>query len=140
MQKLCFYYEQQGDKVIEIKGMSSRLPFFIDTYDKIYVSCIFTYNKHFCKKWEGIDIAEIGGSGYSVTKKLLPEIEKVNPRRNIGFMTRGCIRNCPWCIVQQKEGKIHVTGDIYDIWDGKSKVITILDNNILGLPKQFFKI
>jgi len=136
LQKLQFYYEQQGDKVCCIRD-KSLLP-FVDVYDKIYVSCVFDYNKHRCKKWEGI--AEIGGSGYSVTKKLPPEIEKVKPRRNIGFTTRGCVRNCSWCIVQQKEGKIRVTGDIYDIWDGKAKTITLLDNNILGLPKQFFKL
>jgi len=137
LQKLQFYYEQKGNKVIQIKD-SSLLPLFIDSYDKIYVSCIFTYNKHFCKKWKGL--AEIGGSGYNVSKKLPMKIEKVKPRKNIGFTTRGCIRNCSWCIVQQKEGKCRVIGDIYDIWDGKAKIITLLDNNILGLPRQFFKI
>ena len=138
LQKLRFYYEQRDDKVIQIRDKSAGVLPFIETYDKIYVSCIFTYYKHFCKKWEGI--AEIGGSGYSVTKKLPAKIEQVKPRKNIGFTTRGCVRNCSWCIVQQKEGKVRVTGDIYDIWDGKAKTITILDNNILGLPKQFYKL
>ena len=31
-------------------------------------------------------------------------------------------------------------GDIYDIWDGKSKTLTIMDNNILGKPDHFKKI
>ncbi|GAG88608.1 unnamed protein product, partial [marine sediment metagenome] len=29
------------------------------------------------------------------------------------------------------------SGDIYDLWDGKSKKIVLYDNNILGLPKHF---
>lgn len=136
LQKLQFYHEQQGDKVYQIKD-EQLLP-FIDVYDKIYVSCVFDYNKCRCKKWRGI--AEIGGSGYSLKKCLPVKIEKVKPKKNIGFTTRGCIRNCPWCIVQRKEGKIRVVGDIYDIWDGHAKTVTLLDNNILGLPDQFFKI
>jgi len=137
LQKLQFYYKKRGDKVIQIKD-KSVLPLFVNDYDKIYVSCIFDYNKHFCRKWEGI--AEIGGSGYNITKKLPLKIERIKPRKNIGFTTRGCVRDCSWCIVQQKEGQCQITGDIYDIWDGKAKIITLLDNNILGLPEQFFKI
>lgn len=42
--------------------------------------------------------------------------------------------------VLKKEGKITVVGDIYDIWDGKTKEIELLDNNIMGLPTHFEKI
>ena len=38
------------------------------------------------------------------------------------------------------EGKIRIVGDIYDIWDGESKEIVLLDNNILGLPDHFKRI
>jgi len=74
-------------------------------------------------------------------KKQLPAvIEKIKPKMNFGFTTRGCIRNCPWCIVPQKEGKLSIVGDVYDLWDGKSKDIIIMDNNILAAPEHFFKI
>ena len=136
LQKLRFYHEQQGDKVYQIKD-TSNLP-FVDVYDKIYVACVFDYHKNRCRKWRGI--AEIGGSGYSLKKCLPAKIERVKPKLNIGFATRGCIRNCPWCIVQQKEGKMRVVGDIYDIWDGKTREIMLLDNNILALPEHFFKV
>jgi hypothetical protein len=136
LQKLRFYHEQQGDRVSQIKD-ESLLP-FIDAYNKIYVSCVFDYHKYRCRKWRGI--AEIGGSGYSLKKCLPAKIEEVKPKKNIGFATRGCIRNCPWCIVQQKEGKMRVVGDVYDIWDGKTREIMLLDNNILALPEQFFKV
>jgi len=109
-----------------------------DIADRIYVSCIFTKNKWKCEEWKGI--AEIGGTGYDIKKTLPDKIEQVKPRINWGFTTRGCIRKCPFCFVPEKEGMIHSVGDIYDIWDGKSKDITIMDNNILGLPDHFKKI
>jgi len=138
LEKLRVYYERKGDKVTKVKDESARILPFIDGYNKIYVSCVFDYNKHFCKKWEGI--ANIGGSGYSLKKCLPVKIEQIKPKINFGFTTRGCIRNCYFCIVPEKEGGIHVVGDIYDLWDGEGKDITLLDNNILAAPEHFFKI
>lgn len=136
LEKLRVYHEQQGDKVTKIKD-KSLLP-FVDVYNKIYVSCVFDYNKHRCRKWRGI--GEVGGSGYSLKKCLPNKIEKIKPKINLGFTTRGCIRNCPFCIVPRKEGKIHPVGDIYDLWDGQAKDIILMDNNILAAPEHFFKI
>lgn len=137
--KITKYHKDKGDDLLQIKDNDPvRLPLHTSWAEKIYVSCVFDYNKRFCKKWEGI--AEIGGSGYSLVKKLPPEIEEIKPRINLGFATRGCIRNCYFCIVRKKEGKIKAVADIYDIWDGVSKEIILLDNNILALPKHFFKI
>ena len=45
----------------------------------------------------------------------------------MGFTTRGCIRNCSFCVVPQKEGKIKVEGDF-----GSLKAVT---NNI-PLPEN----
>jgi len=111
------------------------MPIMASQCDKVYVSCIFSWNKNLCRQWEGI--AEIGGSGYDITKTLSKQIEDVKPHINWGFTTRGCIRNCSFCIVPQKEGKIRDVGDLLDLWDGKAKQITLLDNNILGLPNHF---
>lgn len=127
--KIEKYHKDRGDEVFW------DFPLMRNEMDKIYVSCVFDWNKDKCNDWEGI--AEIGGSGYSLTKTLPEEIEKVKPKINLGFTTRGCIRNCYFCIVPKKEGMIKVEGDIYDLWDGKSKEVTILDNNILALPEHF---
>ena len=138
LEKLRVYHKVQNDEVSLIKDTSSFLPLFVHNYDKIYVSCVFDYNKHLCKKWEGI--AEIGGSGYNLKKRLPPEVEQIKPKMNFGFTTRGCIRNCYFCIVPKKEGKIRIVGDVYDLWDGKAKDVLIMDNNILAAPEHFFKI
>lgn len=129
LKKIEKYYIDNGDEVIW------DMPLFRGIADKIYVSCIFDWNKDKCNEWEGI--AEIGGSGYSLEKGLPKEIEEIKPRINLGFTTRGCIRNCSFCIVPKKEGNIRAVGDIYDLWDGGSKDIVILDNNIFALPEHF---
>jgi len=138
LEKLRVYYERKGDKVTKIRDESARILPFVNCYNKIYVSCVFDYNKHSCKKWEGV--ADIGGSGYDLRKCLPAKIERIKPKMNFGFTTRGCIRNCSWCIVPRKEGWIRPVGDVYDIWDGQGRSIVLMDNNILALPKHFLKI
>lgn len=132
LKKIERFHLDRGDEVF------FDLPMYRNIADKIYVSCVFSENKSKCAEWEGT--ALIGGTGYDISVRLPLEIENVKPKINWGFTTRGCIRKCPFCVVPKKEGKIKVVGDIYDIWDGKAKEITLMDNNILALPVHFKKI
>lgn len=125
--KIAKYHEDKGNEVIY------DLP--IMKVDKTYVSCIFTKNKYKTEQWQGK--AEIGGSGYDLITELPPEIENIKPHINLGFTTRGCIRNCKFCIVPKKEGGIRIVGDLLDLWDNKTRDIIVLDNNILALPEHF---
>jgi len=109
----------------------------IEFADKVYVSCVFAINKDKCKPYEQDARCVIGGSGYDIDTKLPEEIEGIKPRINLGFTSRGCIRNCKFCIVPRKEGRVRATNDLMDLWDGKSKNITLLDNNLLALPDHF---
>lgn len=52
----------------------------------------------------------------------------------IGFTSRGCIRNCGFCPVPEKEGKFHQVGEIKDLINSKSNVIILLDNNLTADP------
>lgn len=52
----------------------------------------------------------------------------------IGFTTRGCVRTCSFCMVPRKEGKLHSVGEIRDIINPRSNVITLLDNNLTADP------
>lgn len=134
LKKIEKYHLDKGDEVIW------NLEIFKFNVDRIYVSCVFDWNKNKCKEWEYFvekGIAIIGGSGYDLTTELPPEIESVKPRINLGFTTRGCIRNCSFCVVPKKEGKLKIVGDLLDLWDGKSKEVVLLDNNILALPEHF---
>lgn len=132
LKKVEKYYLDNGDEVIW------DMPIMAELVDKVYVSCIFPRNKQ--RATTIYPKAIIGGSGYDLHIKLPPEIEAMKPRINWGFTTRGCIRKCPFCFVPEMEGYIHIVGDIYDIWDGQSHEIYIMDNNILALPEHFKKI
>jgi len=130
LEKIALYHKD--DEVIW------DLPFMLQEVDKVYASCIFTKNKYQVDNYVGLrpDVMA-GGTGYNMTIKLPPEIEAMKPKINYGFTSRGCIRKCPFCMVWQSEGYIKAVGDIYDIWDGKAKAITLLDNNILAVPSHF---
>lgn len=138
LEKIKLYHTLKGDEVDECR----ELNMFGSNYDKIYVSCIFTKNREKALEFKHFfgDKVEIGGTGYDLEKTLPKEIDEMKPKINIGFTTRGCIRNCYFCFVPKKEGNLRVVGDIYDFWDTKSKEITILDNNILPLREHFRKI
>lgn len=128
IEKIKKYYIN-GDYIVE-----KYIPLLKKSYEKIYVSSIFTFTK---KPIEYLTNNTIfGGSGFDLITSLPDEIEKVKPHLNFGFTTRGCNRKCEWCIVPRKEGKIKIIGDLLDLWDGKSNEIKLLDNNILFLPEH----
>jgi hypothetical protein len=131
LKKIEKYHLDLGDEVVW------NLPLYRQLADQVYVSCIFNKIKDRCFDYEDDPKCLIGGSGYDLKVELPNEIEEVKPHINLGFTTRGCIRNCYFCIVPQKEGKVHIYNDIYDIWDGVSKEIILMDNNILALPNHF---
>lgn len=132
--KLEMWHRQQGDQLFDMAVMPNSI-------DIAYASCIFTKNKQRVQNESKLYTNFIaGGTGFDPKKKLLPEVEAMKPKINLGFTTRGCFRRCPFCLVWVAEGNLIAVGDIYDIWDRKSKYITLLDNNILGLPQHFEKI
>lgn len=56
----------------------------------------------------------------------------------IGFLSRGCIRNCPWCVVPRKEGSLRKYDDIERIHQGR-KHLVLMDNNFLANDFEFIK-
>jgi hypothetical protein len=129
IEKLRLYHQLSGDNVEDYNNFNQ--------YDLVYVSKIFSYTKDYpCII--NADKIIFGGTGYDVKSCLPFVIENMHPKINIGFTSRGCIRNCDFCIVKEKEGDFRIIGDIYDFWDGMSDIVTILDNNILA-DKIHFK-
>lgn len=131
LMKISAWHKAQGDDVEWWVGL--------DHYDRVYMSKVFTFTPD-------IDIAinadEVirGGTGYKDYRSLPDEVEAMFPdysihpnfKQAIGFLTRGCIRNCPWCIVPRKEGKIHAAATWQEIKRPDSKEIVFLDNNVLA--------
>lgn len=87
-----------------------------------------------------------GGSGYDLTKKLPEEIERRKPdwslwpwwAKDIGYSTRGCIRNCAFCNVREKDGNLRVVAEFADLTTGRSELI-LYDSNIVAAPLDHFK-
>lgn len=113
LMKLAKWHEDKGDDVTILDISNFK-------FDRIYGSKIF-----------------IGGSGYDMKSELPPDIEAQVPDyekfgidHSIGFTSRGCIRDCGFCIVKEKEGKFK---DVSMDWI-KNKKVVLLDNNFLASP------
>lgn len=137
LMKISAYHKAQGDAV----KLHDPL---LDKPDKVYASKIFDFTPDY-QYWPDCEIIK-GGSGYDLHTDLPPEVDNQCPDYSlyncdyaIGFTTRGCIRNCPFCIVPRKEGRIRAVGDIYDFWMGQ-KQLMLLDNNLTALPDHMEKI
>lgn len=106
-------------------------------YDRVYSSKVFTFspeNPYLPKD------AIKGGTGYGLYGELQPEVDECFPdysiypdcHHAIGFLTRGCIRSCPWCVVPRKEGIIRPYRTWREIKRPDSRDIVFMDNNVLA--------
>lgn len=143
LMKLSAYLKNNGH-IVEFKRLG--IPYYPNKkkithhiqneYDRIYCSVVFEGSD----KWVCGDNIEFGGTGVSLTKKLPDEVEQQIPDYSLypdndtsyGFITRGCIRNCWFCKVPRKEGKIHQVDTVDNIV--RHKKVKFLDNNFLAFP------
>ena len=138
LMKLSAYHKSKGDTV----------GFNITDPNKVYISCIFKKNRSQAlglSKMFNCDVV-FGGSGINYNK-LPDEIEHTMPdydlypsEYSMGFTSRGCFRNCDFCIVCDKEGSLKPNSDIYEFYDSRFSHMVLLDNNILGLKYHFKKV
>jgi hypothetical protein len=146
--KLSSWHKSRGDNVTLVYGANVDLS---NKPDKVYASIIYKKNRHvldyLISKHPDIDI-DIGGSGYDLKKELPPEIETLKPDYSlypefdysIGFSSRGCFRDCGFCIVRAKEGRFRKVAHPETWYNPKYKKIVFLDNNILTNRKHFMRI
>ncbi len=144
--KLSAYHKSIGDEVTEY------LP--IESYDKVYASKVFSFTPDIDDEYEvNADELQKGGTGYCISvidgKEVFDESQNINMPHEIehiypdyglypqyhyatGFLTRGCPRNCPFCVVGKKEGLCsRQVADLSEFWRGQ-KEIKLLDPNILA--------
>ena len=134
LMKISAYHKALGDSVVPWMAC--------EKYDIVYKSKIFP-NSPEIEYTIYADVVIAGGTGYAVIQdidgyvfatdyasdKLPPEVESVMPDYSLypqfneayGFLTRGCPRSCPFCIVSKKEGFISVkVADLDEFWSGQN--------------------
>lgn len=57
-----------------------------------------------------------------------------------GFSSRGCIRNCPFCMVPKCEGSFYQAADISELLNPKSNILVLHDNNLTADPNCIDKL
>jgi hypothetical protein len=140
LMRLSTWHKRQGDTV-HLKHGDAWAELF-EAPDRVYISCLFRWHKsdalRLATSWDGRSI--IGGTGVDIAKKLPSEVAACPPdytlygkERAIGFISRGCIRKCPWCVVPRKEGRLRRASTAQEIV-GDFEEALFLDNNFLALP------
>ena len=129
LMKVSAYHKEKGDDVEWWNPLQE--------YDKVYSSKVFTFTPE--SHYLPADAIR-GGTGYGIYKDLPPEVDMMRPDYSIypscdhaiGFLTRGCIRDCPWCIVPRNEGGIRPYRAWEEIKRPESRDIVFMDNNVLA--------
>ena len=134
LMRVAGYHRQRGDTVEWANPLRGG-------YDRVYQSKIFTFSQDVEEYDYGCEVYR-GGTGYDVKSRLPDEIEQsaamdytIYPTHNfsVQFFSRGCVRNCPFCLVTEKEGYIHPVEPVQ--LNPKGEWIEVLDNNFFANPE-----
>ena len=133
LMKVSAYHKQRGDFVEIFNGLRK--------YDLVYVAKVFSddYSADYPYAIQADKVVR-GGTGYSLDIKLPDDVEHIYPDYSLydirdmayGYITRGCPRQCGFCIVAEKEGSRSVqVAELGEFWRGQKKIV-LLDPNILA--------
>lgn len=131
LMKISAWHKAKGDTVEWWNPMLK--------YDIVYSSKVFTFTPE--NPYLPQNTVK-GGTGYGLYTELPEEVDQCFPDYSIypncnyaiGFLTRGCIRRCPWCVVPKKEGDIRPYRTWEEIKRRDSRDIVFMDNNVLACP------
>ncbi len=129
--QIAEFHRKRGDEVGWWSPLGDR------GFDRVYCSSLFD----FTDKSEVPERAICGGTGFDVSSRLPVDIEAgeldylIYPKCKTSYVwfSRGCNRNCPWCVVPQKEGKFHLVKR--KLLNTTSSYITVMDNSFFSNPE-----
>lgn len=133
LMKIATHHRNKGHNV------AFHRPLFDTHTDILYLSKLFRFTDDYAYTGDSETIK--GGTGYDIKKQLPPEIDTIRTLDysiyphcdySLQFLSRGCIRNCPFCVVREKEGTIHPVEPME--LNPRGKRIHLLDNNFFANP------
>jgi len=131
LMKISQYHKSIGNSIEWIK--------YFNKYDIVYTSQIFNFSTPDTTYINSGEIIK-GGTGISLKKELPKDIESCDPdysiyncNYSIQMFSRGCVRKCPFCVVNEKEGRIRPVKHMK--LNPKGKHIEIFDNNFFANPE-----
>jgi hypothetical protein len=154
--KISAWAKKRGDRPILVQCHAKSILFPPPPWKSVWVSCVFTWNRYiaeyYAKLFPSVE-THVGGSGVNLTERLPAEVEAMVPDYDlytkqkegkiwrkvaVGFVQRGCIRKCEFCIVPLKEGRL--ADNVYrplEEWvpQGFTKIL-LLDNEFAATPYQ----
>lgn len=144
LMKLSAYLKRQGHNtsLLNPDDILKGQPLF-DTPEKLYGAVVFEKNKNIAVQLARMGVI-VGGTGILMQTNLAPDVETIFPDYSLygikneayGFLTRGCPRRCPFCIVGEKEGTTSKkVADLSQFWSGQ-KYIKLLDPNLLACSEH----
>jgi len=133
LMKLSAWHKAQGDTVLPLNSGQPA--------DRRYGSAVFSWNRQ-----KAVALAAqgaiVGGSGVDLANTLPDHVEAMRPDYSlygidygVGYLMRGCIWRCAFCVVPEKEGKPREVATINDLihYDSSRgrRFVVLLDNEFL---------
>lgn len=137
LMRLSAWHKAQGDDVLPLNSNAPA--------DVRYASAVFSWNRS-----KALALAArgylIGGSGVDLRRDLPPEVEQCRPDftlynidYGLGYLMRGCIWDCAFCVVPTKEGKPREVATVDDLLNPFSPrrrpFVVLLDNEFFWREK-----
>jgi len=134
--QIATYHKGRGDTVEWWTPLEHKM------FDVVYCSSLFDYTD----KSEVPDDVICGGTGFDVTSRISRVMEdcdydySIYPkcRKSFVWFSRGCNRNCPWCVVRKKEGYIRAV--VPKNLNPNGEYIVVQDNNFFANKEWRFAI
>jgi len=126
LMQITHHHREKGDTVEWAKDY--------DQHDKLYCSSLFDFTDK-----SGLpDRAVCGGTGFDLITTLPFDCDldySLYPDCDCSYLwfSRGCIRNCGFCVVRQKEGKLRPVEP--KNLNPNGKYIAVQDNNFFASPE-----
>lgn len=130
LMKLSAWHKAQGDTVLPLNDGQAA--------DRRYGSAVFTWNRPKAAAL-AVQGAHVGGTGVNLSDTLPADVEAMKPDYTlygidygIGYLMRGCIWRCTFCVVPEKEGTPREVATVDDLLNQASPrtrpFVVLLDN------------